>query len=638
MPGRPGNRSNSGRRPGGRPGGNRPGGNRPGGNRPGGGPVTAVLEPRMDPSRPTEVSLPSVMTVKELADTLVIEPVQVMKQLIKLGVMATINQEIDFDTAALVASELGAEATEQKLEAPEEEGAPTAGLLQIEEEDPSKLQPRAPVVTIMGHVDHGKTTLLDAIRSTNVAAGEAGGITQHIGAYQVEKNGRKITFLDTPGHEAFTEMRARGAQVTDVVIIVVAADDGVMPTTREAIAHARAANVQMIVAINKIDTPGANPDRVKQELAEIGVLVEGYGGDIPVVEVSAKRKLHIEDLLDMILLVTEIQELTANPERLAIGTVVEAELDAKRGPLSTILVRAGTLKVGDVVVVGSSFGKVRAMHNDRGKPVKAAGPSTPVEILGLLDVPKPGDTLQAFSDERYARALSGERQREQRAEALQPTKRMGLADLSNLIQAGQMKELRIVLKADVGGSIQAVRNALLALSTETVKVDVLLAETGAVTDSDIQLAAASKAIVIGFNVKLDPSARRAAESSGVDIRFYDIIYKLTEDIEAALQGMLDPVFEEVVTGHAEVLAIFPASKTEKAAGSRVLDGTIHRNDQVRILRKERVVFEGKIQSLRRGRDDVREVNTGYECGILVEHYNDFEVGDVLETWTREKVD
>ena len=573
------------------------------------------------------------LTVKELADTLTVEPVQVMKLLIKNGMMATINQEIDFDTAAIIATELGIEASEQKLES-----ADAADQVAVEEqEDPAKLAPRAPVVTIMGHVDHGKTTLLDAIRQTNVAAGEAGGITQHIGAYQVEKNGRKITFLDTPGHAAFTEMRARGAQVTDVVIIVVAADDGVMPTTREAIAHARAAGVPIIVAINKIDAPGANPERAKSELAEIGVQVEEYGGDVVSVEVSAKKKLHIEDLLDMVLLVTEIQDLRANPDRAAQGTVVEAKLDAKKGPLATVLIRKGTLHVGETIVAGAVFGKIKAMYNDRGKPMKIALPSMPVEILGLTDVPNPGDTMQVYTDERYARALAGERQREQRAESLQPTKKLGLADLSNLIQSGQMKELRVVLKADVGGSLGAVRNALLGLSSETVKVEVLLADTGAVTDSDIQLASASKAIVIGFNTKLDASARRAADTSGVDIRFYDIIYKLTEDIEAALKGLLDPVYQEVVTGHAEVLAIFPASKTEKAAGSKVVDGTLHRSDQVRILRRDKVVFEGKIASLRRGRDDAREINTGFECGILVEHYNDFEVGDVLETWTREKV-
>lgn len=573
------------------------------------------------------------LTVKELADTLTVEPVQVMKLLIKNGMMATINQEIDFDTAAIIATELGIEASEQKLES-----ADAADQVAVEEEeDPAKMAPRAPVVTIMGHVDHGKTTLLDAIRQTNVAAGEAGGITQHIGAYQVEKNGRKITFLDTPGHAAFTEMRARGAQVTDVVIIVVAADDGVMPTTREAIAHARAAGVPIIVAINKIDAPGANPERAKSELAEIGVQVEEYGGDVVSVEVSAKKKLHIEDLLDMVLLVTEIQDLKANPDRAAQGTVVEAKLDAKKGPLATVLIRKGTLHIGETIVAGAVFGKIKAMYNDRGKPMKIALPSMPVEILGLTDVPNPGDTMQVYTDERYARALAGERQREQRAESLQPTKKLGLADLSNLIQSGQMKELRVVLKADVGGSLGAVRNALLGLSSETVKVEVLLADTGAVTDSDIQLASASKAIVIGFNTKLDASARRAADTSGVDIRFYDIIYKLTEDIEAALKGLLDPVYQEVVTGHAEVLAIFPASKTEKAAGSKVVDGTLHRSDQVRILRRDKVVFEGKIASLRRGRDDAREINTGFECGILVEHYNDFEVGDVLETWTREKV-
>jgi translation initiation factor IF-2 len=578
------------------------------------------------------------MTVKELADILAVEPVQVMKLLIKNGMMATINQEIDFDTGAIVASELGVEALEQKLVAPEVEDQPETGSSAlVEEEDPEKLKPRPPVVTIMGHVDHGKTSLLDAIRQTNVVAGEAGGITQHIGAYQVEKNGKKITFLDTPGHQAFTAMRARGAQVTDVVIIVVAADDGVMPQTREAIAHARAANVPIIVAINKIDAPGANPEHVKQELADVGVQVEQYGGDVVSVEVSAKKKVGIEELLDMVLLVTEILDLKANPDRPAVGTVVEARLDRMKGSMSTVLVRAGTLKLGDVVVVGSVFGKIRAMYNDRGKTIKLAAPSFPAEILGLVDVPAAGDTLQVFNDERFARSLAAERAREKRAESLQPSKKLGLADLSNFIQAGQMKELNIVLKGDVKGSIEAVKSELEKLSTDNVKVRVLLADTGVVTESDIQLAAASRAIVVGFNVRLDPSARRASDVTGVDVRFYDIIYKLTEDIEAALRGLLDPVYHEVVTGHAEVLQVFPASKTEKAAGSRVVDGTVHRGDNVRVIRNERLVHEDRISSLRRGREDAKEVNTGFECGILLEQYNDFEVGDVLETWVREKV-
>jgi translation initiation factor IF-2 len=561
-----------------------------------------------------------------------------MKVLIKNGMMATINQEIDFDTAAIVASELGVEATELKLQAAESADRPeTADGASLGDEDEAKLQPRPPVVTIMGHVDHGKTTLLDAIRQTNVAAGEAGGITQHIGAYQVEKNGKKITFLDTPGHEAFTAMRARGAQVTDVVIIVVAADDGVMPQTREAIAHARAAGVKIIVAINKIDVPGANPDRVKQELAEAGVQVEEYGGDVVSVEVSAKKKINIDELLEMILLVTEIQDLKANPDRPAIGTVVEARLDRMKGPMSTVLVRAGTLRTGDTVVAGTVFGKVRAMYNDRGKPMKAAAPSAPVEILGLPEVPSAGDTIQLFGDERFAKSLAAERAREARAESLQPAKKLGLADLSSYIQAGQIKELNIILKADVRGSVEAVQGALQQLSNETTKVNILLAATGNVTETDIQLASASKAIIIGFNTKMEPSARRAAEVAGVDVRFYEIIYKVTEDIQAALRGMLDPVYQEVVTGHAEVLQIFPASKTEKAAGSRVVDGTIHRGDNVRVLRNQKVVHEGRIVSLRRGRDDAREVNTGFECGILVEQYTDIEIGDVLEAWTREKV-
>ncbi len=633
-----GNRGGT-RRPGGRGSGPRPGGR--GGQRgaPGG---VAVLEGRDEglasADRLQSVELPSVMTVKELAETLSVEPVQVMKLLIKNGMMATINQEIDFDTGAIVASELGVEATEQKRAAPETEPqqAVIEGSLPVED-DPAKLKPRPPVVTIMGHVDHGKTSLLDAIRQTNVVAGEAGGITQHIGAYQVEKTGKRITFLDTPGHQAFTAMRARGAQVTDLVIIVVAADDGVMPQTREAIAHARAARVPIVVAINKIDTPGANPDRVKQELALIGVQVEEYGGDVVCVEVSAKKKVGLQELLDMILLVTEIQDLKANPDRPAIGTVVEARLDRMKGSMCTVLVRSGTLRQGDTVVVGSVYGRVRAMYNDRGKPIKAAGPSFPAEVLGLLNVPAAGDTLQVFSDEKYARTLAGDRAREKRAESLQPTKKLGLADLSLFIQAGQMKELNIVLKADVQGSVEAVRSELEKLSNETVKLNVLLSDTGPVTDSDIQLAAASQAIVVGFNVRLDAGAKNAVSATGVDVRFYDIIYKLTEDIEAALRGMLDPSYEDVVTGHAEVLQIFPASKTEKAAGSKIIDGTVHRADNVRVLRNDKVVGESKVVSLRRGRDDAREVNSGFECGIVLDQYNDFEVGDILESWTRAKV-
>jgi translation initiation factor IF-2 len=395
--------------------------------------------------------------------------------------------------------------------------------------------------------------------------------------------------------------------------------------------------VPIIVAINKIDTPGANPEHVKQELAQIGVQVEQYGGEVVSVEVSAKKKIGLQELLDMILLVTEIQDLKANPDRPATGTVVEARLDRMKGSMCTVLVRSGTLKVGDTVVVGSVFGRVRAMYNDRGKPIKSAGPSFPTEIMGLLDVPAAGDTLQVYLDERYARSLAGERAREKRADSLQPSKKLGLADLSSFILAGQMKELNIVLKADVKGSVEAVRSELDKLSTDAVKVNVLHGDTGPVTESDIQLAAASQAIVVGFNVRADVSARRAGDTAGVDIRFYDIIYKLTEDIEAALRGLLDPVFQEVVTGHAQVLQVFPASKTEKAAGSRVLDGTIHRGDNVRILRNDKVVLEARIGSLRRGRDDAKEVNSGYECGILVEGYNDFEVGDVLESWTKEKV-
>ena len=636
--GRPGGRP-GGARPGGRPGGHR--GNGRGGSRPGGfagngrpGGATATVE------RPATVELPAVMTVKDLADSIAVTPIEAIRVLIKNGMMATINQEIDFDTAAIVAEEFGVTATAAPAAENAEEAAVTAGTLDLEE-DPALLQSRPPVVTIMGHVDHGKTSLLDAIRNARVAAGEAGGITQHIGAYQVEKERegqpRKITFLDTPGHAAFTAMRARGAQVTDIVIIVVAADDGVMPQTVEAIDHARAAGVPIIIAINKIDKEGANPDRVKQELTEHNIVVEEYGGNVPAVNVSAKTQQGLDDLLDTILLVSDLEvDPKANPDRPAIGTVVEARKDVQRGSLSTVLVRTGTLHRGDILVAGAASGRVKAMYNSRGQAVKAAPPAFPVEILGLSDVPEAGDTVRVFTDERRARDLAGSVARERRAQSLLPTKVVALSDFFSQVQAGEVKELNVVLKADVQGSIGAIQHSLDELGDENVKVRLIRAATGDVTESDVTLAAASQAIVIGFSVELDPAARRAADATGVDVRFYNIIYKLTEDVQAALKGMLAPVYQDVIHGHAEVRQVFPAGR-HKAAGCLVLDGSLTRGATVRLLRQEQEVGEGRITSLRRVRDDVREVHAGTECGLTVDGFDDYAEGDVVESYTRELV-
>ncbi|MCA1597809.1 MAG: translation initiation factor IF-2 [Chloroflexi bacterium] len=621
MSGRPGGggRGRGGARPGGaRPGG-RPGGRGRGGRRPntfnaGAGRATATIE------RPTTVELPPVMTVKELADILEQQPAAVIKVLFASGMMATINQEIDFDTAAIVAEELGATATQAGAaeDAVPETSASTNGL---EDEDTALLQPRPPVVTIMGHVDHGKTSLLDAIRSARVAAGEAGGITQHIGAYQIEKERegvpRKITFLDTPGHAAFTAMRARGAQVTDIVIIVVAADDGVMPQTVEAIDHARAADVPIIIAINKIDKEGANPDRVKQELTEHNVIVEEYGGDVPTVEVSAKTQQGLDDLLDTILLVSDIRvEPKANPNRMAVATVVEARTDVRRGTMCTVL--------------------IRAMFDSRGQSVKAAPPSFPVEILQLPDVPEVGDTMRAMEDERKGRELASGVARERRAQSLLPTKSVALSDFFSKVQAGEVKELNIVLKADVQGSIGAIQHSLEELGDENVKVRLIRSAVGDVTESDVTLAAASQAIVVGFNVGDDPAARRAAEATGVDVRFYTIIYKLTEEVQAALKGLLEPVYQDIVQGHAEVRAVFPAGR-HKAAGCIIADGSFTRGGNVRVMRHGASVGEGRITSLRRVRDDVREVNAGTECGMTVDGFDDFAEGDIVEQYTRELV-
>jgi translation initiation factor IF-2 len=598
-----------------------------------------------DPRERGAIELPATITVKDLADLLGVNPADVIRELIKSGIFATINQLIDRDTASLVASELGYEIAEPvavsangagsdtEAEAPPEEA--TKEVL-FEEDDPSALQPRAPIVTVMGHVDHGKTSLLDAIRTTEVAAGERGGITQHIGASEVVKDGRRVVFLDTPGHEAFTAMRARGARVTDIAVVVVAADDGVMPQTLEAIHHARAARVPIVIALNKIDKPDANPDRVKTELSEANVIVEEYGGDTPLVPVSAKTRVGLDELLEMILLVADLQELTANPRRKAIGTIVEAELDKGRGPVATAIVQTGTLRVGDVIVVGETFGKVRALENSAGKRMTKAGPSSAVVVLGLSEVPQAGDILRVVADEREARTMVEARRAEAAARGGEGSGRATLEDLYRQIQTGQAKELRIILKADVSGSLGAITHALEGLSSDEVRINVLHEAAGDITDNDIMLATASNAIVVGFNTRITETARRAADAEGVDVRIYDIIYKLTDDIDAALKGLLEPEVVEVIEGRAEVRQVIRIGKGTVIAGSYVTDGRIVRGG-ARVWRGGKVVATDRIESLRRFRDDVREVATGFECGIGLAAFHDVQEGDVIECYTTQTI-
>ncbi|MBO9386860.1 MAG: translation initiation factor IF-2 [Thermomicrobium sp.] len=583
---------------------------------------------------PVEVG--SVMTVGELAEAIGVSAVELIKALIRRGVMANINQQIDFETAAKVAADFGVELVERTPEVVHQEKS-LAEIVRASAQEPGAV-PRPPVVTIMGHVDHGKTKLLDAIRHTNVAEGEAGGITQHIGAYQVEVQGRKITFLDTPGHEAFTAMRARGAQVTDIAVLVVAADDGVMPQTREAVAHARAANVPIIVAINKIDLPTANPARVKQQLAEIGVIVEGYGGDVPVVEVSAKQRLGIEDLLEMILLVADMHELKANPNRPAIGVIIEAKVDQRRGPVATVLVQTGTLKLNDVVVAGATWGRIRAMFDDRGRKVRRAEPSMPVEILGLENVPEAGDYLQVVEDERTAKEIATQRALKRRAEAAE-ARVVKLDEFHKGLEIGQTRELRLILKADVQGSLEAIQNALAKLNDELegVGITVVHAATGAISESDVMLAATTGAIVLGFNVRPDVAARRAAEATGVDIRYYNVIYHLLEEVRAGVTGLLAPETREVIDGVAEVREIFRLPNRAVAAGLYVLNGKALRNARVRVIRDGKVIHDGTVASLRRFKEDVREVAAGYECGLTIENFNDLRVGDQIEFYHIERV-
>ncbi|HWO73747.1 MAG TPA: translation initiation factor IF-2 [Dehalococcoidia bacterium] len=585
-----------------------------------------------------EVRLPQALTVKELADLLKVSPVEIIKELMKNGVMASINQVIDYDTAAIVASDFGFEPVEQEsgdVADVQVERAARAPASE-EPEDPTKLKPRPPVVTILGHVDHGKTSLLDAIRKTNVTAQEAGGITQHIGAYQVEVNGQKITFLDTPGHEAFTAMRARGAQVTDIAVLVVAADDGVMPQTVEAINHARAAGVPLIVAVNKIDLEGADPNRVLQQLTQHDVVVEQFGGDVPAVPVSARTGEGLSDLLENILLVAEIQDLKADPDRPASGAVIEAELTSNRGPVATLLVQRGTLRIGDVIIAGDSTGKIRAMFDEHGRSVKEATPSTPVKVLGLHQVPLAGDLFTVVKDERAAREQVEERRRAREAALASEAHPINLDTLFGEVTSGAVRDLNIILKTDVQGSIDPIRHSLERLSTDEVRVKIIHSGSGTITESDVMLAVASRGIVIGFNTRPDTGAKRLAETEKIEIRQYNVIYNLIEDVEKALKGMLEPVYNDVVDGHAEVRQIFRISRQGNIAGSFVLDGSILRNDFVRVLRGGQQIAETRCASLKRFQEDVREVQSGYECGIALEGFDAFQEGDILEFFHRER--
>jgi len=589
----------------------------------------------VEPGSTQEIEIPRTLSVKHLAELMDVSAIDVIKQLMKNGIMAGINQAIDYSTAATVATEFGYRAHEEPS-AKEGIVAEAQKALRLQEDKTALLKLRPPVVTIMGHVDHGKTSLLDAIRQTNVIATEAGGITQHIGAYQVEVNGQKITFVDTPGHEAFTAMRARGAQVTDIAILVIAADDGVMPQTVEAIDHARAADVPIIVAINKIDKPDANPERVKQQLTENDLLIEEWGGDVICVPVSAKTKEGISDLLENILVVAELAELKANPQRDAVGVVLEAELDNTRGPLATVLVQMGTLKIGDEVVAGAAHGRVKAMFNDKGKHVRSAEPSMPVKVLGLNSVPEAGGILKAIPNEKAARALAEEYQRDKLGAALRLAAPVTLDGFYAQIEAGRVKELNVVLKTDVQGTIAPIRSSLERLETERVKVRVIHSASGNITESDVLLALASKGVVIGFNTDVEPSAQRLTESEGVDIRIYSVIYELVDDVKKALAGMLEPVYADVVEGHGEVRAVFGSGKREKVAGTYVIDGRLTRGAQVRVIRRGQILRESSVVSLRRFKDDVREVAAGFECGVGVEGFVDFEIGDIIETYRRER--
>ena len=584
-----------------------------------------------------KIVLPVVITVRELAQVMQTSPIDVIKALMSNGVMASINQQIDFDTAAIVAAEMGFEAVADTPVVVEKDlGEVPLWRKVIAHETNESLAIRPPVVTILGHVDHGKTTLLDAIRNTNVAEGEVGGITQHIGAYQVEHNGRLITFLDTPGHAAFTAMRARGAQGADIVVLVVAADDGVMPQTREAVAHAKAAKVPIIVAMNKVDKPNADPDRLRQQLAEIDLVPDDWDGDTMVVPISAKKRQGLEDLLEAILLVADSSDIRANPAGEVIGTVIEAELDRAKGAMATLLVQNGTLETGDVVVVGRAHGRLKALFDHRGRRVRKAGPSSPVSVMGLNEVPQAGDVFRVVPSEKEARlAVSASIHAAEGAES-EKRAHITLEQLFDAYQAGEVRELRLILKVDVQGSLEPIVSSLKELSSEEITIQILHAETGNITENDVMLAAASKAIVIGFSVQADAAARRLAETEGVSIRLYDIIYRMVEDIEKALKGMLEPEIIETVIGHADVRAVFRISKLGNIAGCYVTDGELRRNARMRVLRSGQIVAEGETQSLKHLQEDVREVRQGFECGLAIRNFADYAVGDRIEAYIREK--
>ncbi|WP_391121366.1 translation initiation factor IF-2 [Psychrobacillus sp. L3] len=631
---------------------NKPAGNsRPGGqNRPGGqqrpgqkfqkrrkGPTTPVQPPvpRKERELPAKITFTESLTVTELAKKLGREPSEIIKKLFLLGAMATINQELDKDAIELICADYGVEVEEEiKIDITDLEAH---FEIETTEEDEANKQERPPVVTIMGHVDHGKTTLLDSIRNTKVTAGEAGGITQHIGAYQIVNNGKKITFLDTPGHAAFTTMRARGAKITDITILVVAADDGVMPQTVEAINHAKAAEVPIIVAVNKMDKPAANPDRVMQELTEHGLVSEAWGGETIFVQISALTGDGIDNLIEMVLLVSEVAELKANPKRLALGSVIEAQLDKGRGSVATLLVQDGTLRVGDPIVVGHAFGRVRAMVNDLGRRVKEAGPSTPVEITGLSEVPQAGDRFVVFEDEKTARQVGENRASQAQVNQRSEKTRVTLDNLFDQMKQGEMKELNLIVKADVQGTVEAMAASLMKIEVEGVNVRIIHTGAGAITESDISLAAASNAIVIGFNVRPDVNAKRAADAEGVDIRLHRVIYKVIEEIEFAMKGLLDPEFQEKIIGQAEVRETFKVTKVGTIAGSYVTEGKISRDSGVRIIRDSIVIFEGELDTLKRFKDDAKEVAKGYECGITIKNFNDIKENDIIEAFVMEEI-
>lgn len=594
--------------------------------------VIKKVEKKEKKVEPLNVLVPNEITVGELASRMKKSPAEIIKKLMLLGIMATVNETLDFDTASLMVEEFGG-IVEKEIILTDEEI-----LFDDFEDTAEQLKPRSPVVVVMGHVDHGKTSLLDAIRDTNVTEGEFGGITQHIGAHRVRVGEKKITFLDTPGHEAFTAMRARGALVTDIAILVVAADDGIMPQTIEAINHAKAAEVSIIVAINKIDKDGANPDKVKQELMEHGLVPEEWGGDTICVEVSAKKRQNIKELLEMVQLVAEMKELKANPDRKAKGTVIESQLDKGRGSVATVLVQNGTLHVGDYVVAGTASGRVRAMNNDKGKSVKKAGPSIPVEILGLSEVPEGGDEFYVVEDERKARSVVENRKFQEKKEKQKSATAISLDNLFEQIEAGKMKDLNIVVKADVQGSVEAVKQSLERISNDEVRVNVIHGAVGAINESDVMLASASNAIIVGFNVRPTNGASDAAEDAGVDLRMYRVIYDAIEDIEKAMKGMLEPTFREEVTGHVEIRTTFKVSGVGTIGGAYVLDGKIRRDSLVRVVRDGIVIHEGELNSLKRFKDDVKEVNAGYECGLSVSNYNDIKDGDIIEAYIMAQVE